>query len=269
MSWHATTPIGADTYRISEPFGAIEPRVGVASANMYLLVGQERAALVDSGMGIGDIRSEITQIMDLPCMVLNTHFHWDHIGANAAFSQRAIHHSEADLVAQEPDISRWRLAAQSAAARAVLPPSFDPGAYRIAAKPPTRLLHDGDTVDLGGGMLQVLHIPGHSPGHVAYLDGASGMLFTGDAAYLGPVFACFEGSDPHALARSARRLAGIPGVTAICPGHNDVITEPGWLAEFAGCVEAAVSGQAPGELRDDFFVGREFRFGELSIWLPR
>ncbi len=269
MRWHRTTRIGTDTYRISEPIGAVEPRVGLDSANMYLVVGQECAALIDSGMGIGEVRAEVARITDLPCMVLNTHFHWDHIGANAAFSQRAIHHSEAELVAQEPDISRWRQAAQSAAARAVLPPSFDPDAYRIAALPATRLLHDGDVVDLGGRVLHVLHIPGHSAGHVAFLDNASGMLFTGDSAYRGPIFACFEGGDPQALARSARRLAALPGVTAICPGHNEVITDPGWLAEFSACVEAAVSGEAPGALRDDFFVGREHRFGELSVWLPQ
>jgi glyoxylase-like metal-dependent hydrolase (beta-lactamase superfamily II) len=124
-------------------------------------------------------------------------------------------------------------------------------------------------VDLGGRALKVLHIPGHSPGHSAYLDEAAGLLFTGDFAYRGPVFACFEGGDPAAFARSARRLAALSGIEVVCPGHEEVITDPEWLGEFAACVQAAVSGQAQGHLRDGFFTGRQFQFGTLSVWLPQ
>jgi len=55
MTWHTTTRIAEHIYLISEPFGAIEPRVGVETANMYLVIGQESAALIDSGLGIGDM----------------------------------------------------------------------------------------------------------------------------------------------------------------------------------------------------------------------
>ena len=269
IDWHTTTRITENVYRISEPFGAIEPRVGVTTANMYLLIGQERAVLIDSGMGIGDVHSEIAQITPLPCTVLNTHFHWDHIGANARFAERAIHASEIELVAQEPDVAFIRQAMQSPSARAVLPPSFDPTAYRVLPKPATRVLRDNDLIDLGDRLLRVLQIPGHSPGHVAYWLEASNTLFTGDTAYPGPLYACFEGSDPVAFAQSVKRLAALPGVETICPGHNDVIRDQDWLSELAACAEAAVVGKVPGRPRDDFIVGQEFRFDRFSIWLPQ
>jgi glyoxylase-like metal-dependent hydrolase (beta-lactamase superfamily II) len=94
------------------------------------------------------------------------------------------------------------------------------------------------------------------------------MLFTGDAAYRGPLYACFQGGDPEAFAESTKRLAALPGVTTVCPGHNDVIADPGWLGKLAECAVAAVSGAVPGELHTGLFRGLVHRFGDLSIWLP-
>ena len=201
--------------------------------------------------------------------MLNTHYHWDHIGANSRFAETAIHELEADLAAHEPNMGAIRKAMQKPTALAALPPSFDPAAYRVRTRPATRVLHDNDLINLGDRSLRALHIPGHSPGHVAYLDEAHGMLFTGDTACQGPVYACFEGGDPVALAESAKRMAALPGVRTVCPGHNEIITEEGWLGRFAANVEAAVAGKIPGKSSDGFIVGREFRFDTLSIWLPR
>jgi len=268
MSWYTTTPIAQSVYQIAAPFGDIEPRFRVTAVNVYLIIGRERAALIDSGLGIGDLRAHIAAITSLPCIVLNTHSHWDHIGANTQFGETAIHELEADAVAREPHMGAIRKAMQKPRARAALPPSFDPAEYRVRTRPAARILHDEDLIDLGDHTLRVLHIPGHSPGHIAYLDAANGTLFTGDTACLGPVYACFPGSDPAALAASAQRMAALPGVRTVCPGHGDVITEEGWLEKLATCVEAAVSREAEGTVRDGFIKGREFRFDALSIWLP-
>ena len=58
-------------------------------------------------------------------------------------------------------------------------------------------------------------------------------------------------------------------MTAICPGHNDIVTDREWLGRLAACAEAAVAGEIPGRARDDFIVGREFRCGDLAVWLPQ
>jgi glyoxylase-like metal-dependent hydrolase (beta-lactamase superfamily II) len=267
-TWHTITSIGENVYQISEPIGIIEPRFGVSTVNMYLIVGEDYAALIDSGMGIGDVSAEINRITSLPCMVLNTHYHWDHVGANASFKERAIHESEVDLVAQKQNVASIRKAMKSPAAQAALPPGFDPSAYRIIPKPATRSLQDNELIDLGGHVLKVLHTPGHSPGHVAFWHEANNMLFTGDTASMGPVYACFEGGDPEALAESVKRLATLPNVRMICPGHNEIIAKQDWLRELAECVEAAIAGDVLGEPRKGFIVGKEVRFDTLSVWLP-
>ena len=141
-TWHTTTRIAENLYRISEPFGAIEPRFGITTANMYLVLGQERAALIDSGTGVGDLRAEITRITSLPCTVLNTHYHWDHVGANSLFDERAIHEREVDLLAQEQDVSWLRPAMQSPGLPpnagispiAAISPGLRPGAFGSAQR---------------------------------------------------------------------------------------------------------------------------------------
>jgi glyoxylase-like metal-dependent hydrolase (beta-lactamase superfamily II) len=268
MTWHTTTTLAENIYHISEPFGEVEPRFGVATVNMYLVVGRERAALVDTGMGIGDLPAEVRKITDLPCSVFNTHSHWDHIGANSRFAEIAIHADEAHLLAREPDLKWLQEVLHLPAARAVLPAGFDSSAYRILPRTATHRLQDGDEVDLGGRALRVLHIPGHSPGHVAFFDEISGALFTGDSVYPGPMYACFAGGDPAAFARSLRRLADLEGVTMVCPGHNAVVSEPGWLGKVAEGVAAALSGAIPAHPGDGFIEGQEYRFDTFSIWLP-
>jgi len=163
------------------------------------------------------MRTKVRKITSLPCTVVNTHYHWDHIGGNILYAECAIHESEMDPLAQEPDLNRFRQAARSPATRAVLPSSSDPAAYRVIPKPATRTLQDNDVIDLGECMLRVIHTPGNSLGHVAYFDDARNMLVTGDTAYLGPVYACFEGSDPVAFAQSVQRLA--------CPGRKTASAE--------------------------------------------
>ncbi|GBL19527.1 hypothetical protein EMGBS3_12330 [Anaerolineaceae bacterium] len=83
IAWHSIRQLDADTYQISEPLGAVEPRYGVATVNMYLLLGRARAVLLDSGMGIGDLHALTRTVTKLPLQIVNTHYHWDHSGGNA------------------------------------------------------------------------------------------------------------------------------------------------------------------------------------------
>jgi glyoxylase-like metal-dependent hydrolase (beta-lactamase superfamily II) len=155
-------------------------------------------------------------------------------------------------------------------AQAILPQGFDRTNYRIVTRPATRALCDGDEIDLGGRVLRVMLTPGHSGGHVVYFDDAHGILFSGDMAYAGPLYACFKGGDPAAFQSSAQRLAQIADdVRLIAPGHNHVMQGGSFLHELAGAADRAVSGEAPALPADEFIRGREVRFDTFSIWLPK
>ncbi|RLT49272.1 MAG: MBL fold metallo-hydrolase [Chloroflexi bacterium] len=267
-AWHTIRQLDAETYQISEPLGAVEPRYGVRTVNMYLVLGQVRAVLLDSGMGIGDLRTLTGSITRLPLQIVNTHYHWDHSGGNARFAQRAIHALDAAALAVRPDLGDLAQQMRRPAAQAVLPAGFDVDSYVIDAQPATHQLADGDVLELGGRSLRVLHTPGHTPGHCAFWDQERGMLFSGDAAYQGAMFSCFADCDVQATVESAQCLAALCGVRLVCPGHLDSFADSGWLQQLAAGLAAAASGRVAAQRTSEFVGGREVCFDSFSIWLP-
>jgi glyoxylase-like metal-dependent hydrolase (beta-lactamase superfamily II) len=74
-------------------------------------------------------------------------------------------------------------------------------------------------VDLGDRAFEVLHLPGHSPGSIGLWDEASGVLFSGDAVYDGPLLDELDGSDIEAYLTTMERLRRLP-VTVVHGGHE-------------------------------------------------
>jgi len=89
----------------------------------------------------------------------------------------------------------------------------------IAPVPVTRILDEGDVIDLGDRAFEVLHLPGHSPGSIGLWDAASGTLFSGDAVYDGPLLDQIDGSDIDDYIATMQRLRELP-VTVVHGGHE-------------------------------------------------
>ncbi len=87
------------------------------------------------------------------------------------------------------------------------------------AAPATRLLDDGDVIDLGDRAFEVLHLPGHSPGSIGLWEAATGTLFSGDAVYDGPLLDELDGSDIDDYVATMQRLRALP-VTVVHGGHE-------------------------------------------------
>lgn len=272
MDWLSSNEIAPGVHRFSEPLEDLDPQIGLEGVHSYLVLGDDRAVLIDTGCGIGDLAGAVKKITDLPLSVLNTHAHWDHAGGNYQFQERWIHPLEAEKVhrAQEIDFPPGSL--RNSARNASLPEQIGPEIIVYRPVPATGALLDGQKIDLGGRTLRVIHSPGHSPGHCCF-DLSSDqesekILFTGDTAFQGPVFACFPGADPAALLATAWKLAFLEGVRLICPGHQHPIRDPRWLEDFAQGVTAAVGGHLPGRDRGPSVIGREYRLRNYSVWLP-
>lgn len=216
-TWFTISKIDADTYAISEP-GHWERCIS------YLVLGTRSVALIDTGLGIGNIRRITDSLTELPVKVLTTHVHWDHIGGHGLYDEIYVHEAEkAWLVEGVPlPLSQIRSDLIREPFTKPVPPQFAPDSYTPFIGQPTGLLQDGGVIDLGGRQLLALHTPGHSPGHLCFLDTARGYLFTGDLLYQGTLYAFYPSTDPVAYAASIARLAKLPFISRLLPGHNEL-----------------------------------------------
>lgn len=213
--WFTVEQIDPRTFAISE-YGHWE------QVHSYLVLGAERAALIDTGVGVGDLWALVGSLTPLPVAALLTHAHWDHTGGLGGFTEIGIHPADAAWLEHGLPMPLAAIRADFARSPFTTPPpaNFDLATWRPFQARPTRLLADGETIDLGGRQLTVLHTPGHAPGHIALFEPATGYLFTGDLIYRGELHVFYPSTDPVAFADSVRRLHQLPGVTTLLPGHR-------------------------------------------------
>lgn len=225
--WFTVQELDAMTFAISE-YGHWE------KVHSFLLIGKNRAALIDTGLGIDSIKRITNQLTDLPIIVLTTHVHADHIGGHGEFDMIYVHGADADwLINGIKGLSLNQI--RKDMARDItkpLPESFDPATYRPYVGTPDGLLADGDTVDLGNRSLSIYHTPGHSPGHISILDHDREYLFTGDLLYSDtPIYAFYPSTNPIDLVNSFERIAKIRKVSKIYGSHNQLGLESSILEE--------------------------------------
>lgn len=168
-------------------------------ASVFVLVGADRALVIDAGIGVGDLLGAIrTRITDKPLIVVATHGHGDHIGGMNNFDEYYINERDA-FFPEEPSMEMRRGYANMIAGRQGGCYAYDPDVDITAwEKKPRRLpLEDGMEFDLGGGrVVRAYACPGHTPGQMAFLDETSRSLFCGDALNCNLLYGGMPGEKP-------------------------------------------------------------------------
>ena len=182
--------------------------VGSFQENSYLIVdpSTRRAALVDPGAEPEQLIEMVRASGATVEAIWLTHAHIDHIGAIAPIKRIwdvPVHMHPADR------------------------PLFDRGALQAAAyglrfeqpDPPERELAEGDVLTIGALRFDVMHVPGHAPGHVVFVT--EGHMIGGDLLFAGSIGRTdLPFSDPDRMMESLERVATLPDQTAVYPGHG-------------------------------------------------
>ena len=285
MSWFAIEQVESATWLVGEP----------GHVNCFLVEGTERAALIDTGLGMADISEAARQITSKPTLVVNTHSHGNHRGGNHYFTDIAAHPLAAGPLSGPVDpayladylkVAREQLVAYQRAREAddrffhlfteatrprELPGDADD--WAIPCGPTPVPLYDGERIDLGHRSLTVLHTPGHSSDSICLLDERAGLLFAGDTLVTGDFWAHGSSARIEVFAATLRTLAdGLAGqLSAIYPAHAlRYQAGPGLLSDAAEAFEAVLDGSSPGALATDLLLRPVIlhEFAEFAILCP-
>ncbi|MGA8034707.1 MAG: MBL fold metallo-hydrolase [Candidatus Acidiferrales bacterium] len=234
-------------YEVYKPapgvFAIYEPHQSEETIS-YLIVGEMRALLFDTGMGISDLKKVVDQLTNLPAIVLNSHTHSDHVGDNWEFFM--VYGMDTDFTRQNARGSRDDAEAEIAPSQicGMLPTGFEPKTYATHPWRISAYIHDGEKFDLGGRTIEVIATPGHTPDSISLLDRANGLLFTGDTFYPAPIWLFRPETDLDAYAASIRRLAALaPQIKLVLGAHNIPVASPTVLPGLVAAFDAVLAGK--------------------------
>ncbi len=212
--WYATKRLDDGVTYICEPH--IEE---FYRCNIWHVRGRDRDMLVDSGMGVVSLRTYVPLVTEKACVAVASHTHFDHVGCHHEFAERCVHCAEAELLAHPTRANTLADPYVTDDIFTGLPPApYASTEYAVKAAPATRLLADGDVIDLGDRHFTVIHTPGHSPGGIALYEAATRILFSGDILYDGPLIEDTYHANADDYVASMKRLLDLD-VRVVHGGH--------------------------------------------------
>lgn len=203
-------------FAIRERLDKVDPRFHTHNTNIYLLLGENKVLLIDTGSGVVPLKpvmEEYTDNRDL--IVVNTHGHWDHIGNNHEFEKVYIHKNEAGFISNPVNISNLRDSPEEIAK------NYEFMDYMLEPPHEVSEVEEGNVFNLGKLTVKVLHTPGHSPGSISFLTDR-GELFPGDLVHYGSVFLPKKKS-LNTVVNSLQRLIKLfdkGEISSIYPAHG-------------------------------------------------
>lgn len=199
--------IDSHTWRIEEP-----------GVRFFLLEGTERALLIDSGMQVRNAREIAEGLTSLPLSLLLTHGDRDHVGSNEEFPVFYMHPAEASNY------------------------------YNTQGKTGEFLpVWDGEVLDLGDRPLEIIALPGHTPGSIAVLDRKARVLIGGDPVQDGQIFMFGVQRQMHAYIHSLARLEGYrDAFDWVYPSHGSFPVSPDLIPALGEGAEKVLRGEVQG-----------------------
>jgi glyoxylase-like metal-dependent hydrolase (beta-lactamase superfamily II) len=236
--------IYADTYVLREPY---------VGCMLYLLVGQESALLIDTGIGIVDLRAAVQSLTDKPVSAVNTHGHLDHIANNHQFDHIYLNEKDREVFRLHTTPSFVNVMAKKELSSLLLFLLRRRLDNLLNHKPDGEYhyIHDGHVFDLGGRKVEVIETPGHTPGSICLLDEKTGALFTGDTVCDWGILLNLDYSrPPEVYLESMKKLQSCRArIANLHPGHRHSSIDPGYIDKYQHCAEGILDGSLPIQIK--------------------
>ncbi len=217
-------PINENTWRIQEDM-----------VRCFLLAGTKEALLIDSGFHVQNIKEIAEGLTNLPVKLLNTHADRDHVAGNNAFGSFYMSMAEAS--------------------------NYYHGEDRHGKIIP---VEHGDVLDLGNRKLEIIGLPGHTPGSIAVLDVKNRVLISGDPIQDGNIYMFGVQRELHAYVLSLKRLEAYKGrFDTIYPAHGSFPVSPDLITPLYTGVERILAGEVHGE--DDTKNGNPIKKYDIGV----
>lgn len=210
-----------------------------------LVIGSERALLIDTGYGCSDLLRTVSSLTDKPVVVANTHGHFDHTQMNCFFPAAYIHENDVKLLRKNVNIAYkcgfylLYLMKGSREERRLFLRTMS------LKSPKLSFIKDGDVIDLGNTSITVIESPGHTKGSVCFLDEKNRFVYCGDSVS-NHVWICLKESlrIPVYLGSLERLRTLVDDSYKIVASHSDVPLDYAVLPKLIDCVKRIDFGKS-------------------------
>lgn len=212
-----------------------------STVRMYLITGKDRALLLDTGFGDDSLCDVIQSLYGGPITLAHTHGHPDHIGGDRNFSQILAHRADWKEIIDITHIEKSAL----------------------------KELREGDRISLGDRDIEVLEVPGHTPGSLAFFDRKRRLLFVGDYVSDKTVYLCMPGASAHLYCDSIARMISMKRLYDVLLGcHGQAMQTVSQARQLFSCAMLMKCGKLKG-VAEEAYDGRYFKkysYGSASIY---
>jgi len=257
--------------------------------NAFLVEGTEKAALIDTGCGIGNLAQIVRELTQKPLIILMTHGHFDHDGGVKQFPGVPVylHSADGQLMHQtvammqkmmgSADLNKMRSLYITTRGPVRCPELDQTELLKLVPTEPCDPIYeylpmeDGMEFDLGGRVLKVIHSPGHTPGEVSILDETSRTLFSGDTANVGIILMRQPNNDTKLIEECNRTMGNLWAMEAsydrLGVGHDAVTVDKQIVKDYYDLTTGLLNGSIVGAYEETGFrKGDVARLGMAELW---
>lgn len=276
---HEITEIAPHTWCLSE----------FRLVNAFLVEGTEKAALIDTGCGIGSIAKEVRELTDKPLIILLTHTHFDHDGGIFQFPGVPVYVNPLDGEKIEEDhknMAKFMGTVDYNKMRSFYIQSRGPircpdldqtELLKLVPTEPTNdhydwlPVNDGDIIDLGGRQLKAILTPGHTDGSTCFLDAQNRILFSGDCANISIILGRQPNNDMRLVKICNNTMTKLWNQEAsfdkLAVGHDAVTLDKQIVRDYRDLSAGLLDGSITGKYEEvGFRKGDVARLGMAELW---